>query len=72
MVQLLFGGPEAHEHAMWWLKLQSRYQRWPWWRLKPPAEIWALRVGDGRPGTAGIVGGWALTAWVFLRVLRNR
>jgi hypothetical protein len=38
----LTAGPLG-EHARWWLKLQQKHQRWPWWQTFPP-QISGVRM----------------------------
>lgn len=32
------------EHARWWLKLQQKHQRLPWWRIDFPEQITGVRT----------------------------
>lgn len=50
------------EHARWWLKLQQKHQRWPWWRLRPPriTEARIITVGPYDRAIAWLVAAYAI------------
>lgn len=59
--------PWVKDTALDMLRLQSKYQRWPWWRPIPP-RVFEVRFIDG-PGLGARLAGWLLTAYVIWRSL---
>jgi hypothetical protein len=70
-IQLLFRrSRELHEHAMFMLGLQDKYEsRWPWWRMTPPPRHWNIRFEDP-PTPPEELAAWALTVVAIWRMLR--
>lgn len=58
-----------HEHAMWMLKLQAKYERWPWWRVEPPARVFGIRFIEVGPWERAV--GWVLTAVALYHAVRR-
>lgn len=57
------------EHARWWLKLQQKYQRWPWWQLRPPPAITEPRFITVGPYDRALA--WLVTAYAIWQALRR-
>lgn len=55
------------DHARWWLKLQIKYQRWPWWRPKPPPPVSTVRLIELGPYDRALA--WLLTLYAIARAL---
>lgn len=56
------------EHARWWLKLQQKHQRWPWWRAFPPPPITEPRIITVGPYDRALA--WLVAAYAIWRALR--
>lgn len=57
------------EHARWWLALQVKYQRWPFWRMAPPPPVttvaFTAKIRPVDKLVACVLTGWAL--WQCLK-----
>lgn len=58
------------EHARWWLKLQTKYQRWPWWRVMPPPPITTIRFIKVTPRDRTLA--MLVAAYAVLRAVLRR
>lgn len=59
---------QIRDLAMWHLKLEAKYQRWPWWQIEPPRPF-GMRFIDVGPWSR--LGGWLLTGVALYRAVRR-